>query len=491
MKCPNCGANLPDDKLICEKCGAEFQIVPNYDVNVEGEIYDTLKDIGGSGRSKREREYKDMEFDDNPNLLSMLINGRNGKGTYILLALIVVLVVVIIVVMGKRVSRQNSLEYQLEMANQLVSDNKLLSAVPYLEKAYKIDGKTEHLFKIADYYYSAGRINDAIYTLMEVADTDSSSVTDKETAYRKVVTLYEGASDYAGLADILKHCTLDSIKKDYAKYMVAPPVFNFEGGTYNETITLKITSSLPGGEIHFTKDAATPNENSEVFSSPLFLEYGNYTVNAVYVNAFGVSSEVVTQKYLIDVEFKFEPIILTDSGEYTKATQIKAEVPAAQTLYYTTDGTEPTKESNKYTGPIQMPYGKSTFKFVSFALDGSQSVVVTREYDFKYKSAATPEGCERYLVHKLYERGVLSELFEIDNITAGKKSGRSGYFKYVFTTAYPIEGQDDYFFLVEYNVDDMGNVYNTGDIYAMHVINGDKIYKVNKLGNDKYGLIDF
>ena len=57
MICPNCGAKIPDDKLYCEKCGAEFQIVPDYDVEVEGEIDKTLKNIGNN-------DYKDIEFDD-------------------------------------------------------------------------------------------------------------------------------------------------------------------------------------------------------------------------------------------------------------------------------------------------------------------------------------------------------------------------------------------------------------------------------------------
>ena len=30
MRCTHCGANIPDDQLICPVCGAEVQIVPDY-----------------------------------------------------------------------------------------------------------------------------------------------------------------------------------------------------------------------------------------------------------------------------------------------------------------------------------------------------------------------------------------------------------------------------------------------------------------------------
>ena len=30
MKCLHCGANIPDDQVICPECGAEVQIVPDY-----------------------------------------------------------------------------------------------------------------------------------------------------------------------------------------------------------------------------------------------------------------------------------------------------------------------------------------------------------------------------------------------------------------------------------------------------------------------------
>ena len=30
MKCMHCGADLPEDQLICPSCGREIQIVPDY-----------------------------------------------------------------------------------------------------------------------------------------------------------------------------------------------------------------------------------------------------------------------------------------------------------------------------------------------------------------------------------------------------------------------------------------------------------------------------
>ena len=30
MKCMHCGADLPEDQLICPRCGREIQIVPDY-----------------------------------------------------------------------------------------------------------------------------------------------------------------------------------------------------------------------------------------------------------------------------------------------------------------------------------------------------------------------------------------------------------------------------------------------------------------------------
>ena len=45
MQCPNCGAEIPNDKLICEACGAELEIISDFELDVESEMRDTLNNI--------------------------------------------------------------------------------------------------------------------------------------------------------------------------------------------------------------------------------------------------------------------------------------------------------------------------------------------------------------------------------------------------------------------------------------------------------------
>nr|MCR5278511.1 zinc-ribbon domain-containing protein [Lachnospiraceae bacterium] len=138
MKCPNCGKDIPDDKLYCENCGTEFQIVPNFDVEVDGEIDKTLRDLK---HQAKEIDFDDMEFDNDPNLISSILNGHAGnKIAYIFMGIILVLIIVIIVIQGRKISRQNSLEYQIEKIDELTAAKNYSSAIPYLEKAHKMTG---------------------------------------------------------------------------------------------------------------------------------------------------------------------------------------------------------------------------------------------------------------------------------------------------------------------------------------------------------------
>ncbi len=42
MKCPHCGNELKEGYLICEKCGEEIRIVPDFEPEIENSITETL-----------------------------------------------------------------------------------------------------------------------------------------------------------------------------------------------------------------------------------------------------------------------------------------------------------------------------------------------------------------------------------------------------------------------------------------------------------------
>ncbi len=49
-------------------------------------------------------------------------------------------------------------------------------------------------------------------------------------------------------------------------------------------------------------------------------------------------------------------------------------------IYYTTDGTEPTKKSTKYKEPIQIPEDETVIKAIAMTEDGIPSMIVTKTY---------------------------------------------------------------------------------------------------------------
>ena len=45
MKCPKCGSELEEGKLLCEKCGEEVKIVPEFDIELEDKMKETISSM--------------------------------------------------------------------------------------------------------------------------------------------------------------------------------------------------------------------------------------------------------------------------------------------------------------------------------------------------------------------------------------------------------------------------------------------------------------
>lgn len=476
MNCPKCGNEINDGMMYCEKCGTEILIVTDYDMDIDNEMEKTMSDIVSEEFAS---EY-DVDFDDDPNLISMIFKPRKGgKVYYIFLGIVMVAILIATLIFVRKINIQNSYEYQIEQAEEKVNDNNLLGAISNLEKAYKINPNAEVLFTIANYYYTLGRENDAIFTLTEIT-TGKFLSEDVEMAYRKIISLYDDSKNYVKIAELLEECTNEAILKDYDAYKVYTPSFNVAEGTYEETMAVKILCDGPGN-VYYTVDGSTPNSNSLVFTTPVFLEYGSYTIKAVYINKYGVSSDEISAKYLIDVDFVFEPDIITEAGEYTEATLIVAEVPLMYTLYYTTDGTDPSRESTRYTGPIPMKEGENTYKFISYASDGTESTIVERTYILNILTVYTPAEAVTALIEHLFNTGYLNRDCTKPNI--------DGTFDYMYIDVYPIEEVGSFYLVYERYKAPEGNIGYTNVIFAVNV-NDLSIHRVRALSDGEFVLED-
>ena len=252
MKCPNCGAAIPDGKLYCESCGAELQIVPEIDYDTEVEIEKEMnKTLSVIAHDEFPEEF-DMEYDEDPNIFTMLAGtNKGGKVLYVVTALVVLLFVIGAVIIGRKISANGSFDHQIELAKEYEESG---------EAAYKIKPDATVLMQIAEHYNSLGRENDCIYTLQEVTQGAFNAI-DKENAYRKLISIYLDSEDYEDIAKLLENCDNNAILSAYRDYAVYEPEFNVAEGTYEDAVLLKI-SAKGDGHIYYTLDGSTPTTGS-------------------------------------------------------------------------------------------------------------------------------------------------------------------------------------------------------------------------------------
>ena len=85
------------------------------------------------------------------------------------------------------------------------------------------------------------------------------------------------------------------------------------------------------------------------------------------------------------------PTFSLESGTYIEPDPIKLSAPGEGTIYYTTDGSEPTEESLTYMGPIPLEIGKTTISAMFVNEKGIVSDIVTNTYEVELDIPDAPE----------------------------------------------------------------------------------------------------
>ena len=455
--------------MYCPQCGREVQIVPDFEPEIEEEMTGVLEKITDHLIRSEKAEKKERKIEQEEK--------RRSRISFYSTVIAAVLAGIVFLIFFAS-NQMATVETQLARAEKAAAEKDYEKAISCMLKASEMDATDLDIRnRLGEYYLLDGQTANAIAAFYDVIRADREN----ENAYRNLIGIYEKENDYVTINQLVRDSDSDQIVNTFIKYIANPPQFNYPQGTYEERIPLKLTANT-SGTVYFTMDGSEPDENSQVYTTPLFLDDGIYTVRAFFVNEYGIKSETAVQIYQIHLDQAHEPEVSLNSGEYTQPQMITVTVPQGESVYYTVDGSQPTKDSILYSNPIALPIGGSTYQFISYTEEGTASEVVTRNYPFVMQSEIDLPTAVNLLVVGLVEHGVVTDF----NGSVPDKKGRNVY---VCSSAVCIN-ERNYFLVVEYYEDLLGVDTKTGNLYCVDAQTGE-LFKANVGEDGYYSVVSF
>lgn len=484
MQCPNCKEELKDGNLYCEKCGYEIQMVPDFEPDVDGSILTSLRDI-----QKNVLE----ETQDNQNIqkeqikLSQRMKNfkKEHKMVFYLLATFCVsfcalFIVGIIFLMGYL-----SPDAQYKKAVKAYDKKNYSESLEYVEHTVMLQPEYKEAYFVG--FQCAFILEDFLGAQEYLTEGLKYQAFDENEiiyCFDELIKVYEGKQQYKKINQLLILCPSSIIVTKYQEYLALSVNFSYTEGTYLDTIPLKM-SAEGQGTIYYTTDGSEPGTGSKKYTGPLFLEAGEHLIKAVFINEYGVQSEIVTKQYIIEQKMvPLPPSVSCYSGEYEIPYMITIDYEDGCSVYYTTDGTIPTEESYRYVAPIPMPLGKTEFKFVSYNDDsGYASETITREYTFVLNTDYDYTQAQRDLYALMINENIILDY-------AGTRSNYVGSNSYDYQYVFTEEGMGEFYLFSEYHIPEEGIKNATGLYFAVNVY--DKtIYRVTIDENMDYVLTSY
>ena len=158
------------------------------------------------------------------------------------------------------------------------------------------------------------------------------------------------------------------------------PSFSPAAGSYTSAQQVTLSDATAGAVIYYTTDGSVPTTSSTVYSSPISVDSGSVTINAL-AQASGMSaSNVASTVYTIQPGVTATPTFSPGTGTYTSAQSVAiSDTTPGAVIYYTTNGTTPTTSSAVYSAAITVS-ASSTLEALAIAPGLTQSAVGSAAY---------------------------------------------------------------------------------------------------------------
>ena len=135
------------------------------------------------------------------------------------------------------------------------------------------------------------------------------------------------------------------------KAKVLNPTFSPDAGVVVSGTTVAISTTTEGATIYYTTDGTDPTTGSSVYSAPITINVTT-TIKAIAVKDGFPNSDVVEASYTVAAPVATPTFSLVE-GTYTSIQTVTISTDTEDAdIYYTTNGSEPTTSSKKYSEPI-------------------------------------------------------------------------------------------------------------------------------------------
>ena len=271
----------------------------------------------------------------------------------------------------------HSFSFLYHYAEELYKNENYEAAMKYVDLALdkNPDNSGANLL-MAEIMEQEGDIKSAILILKPFVKKDTAEV----DVCKKLVELLAREGESEEIRKILKGSSQE-IQEACSEYVCEAPVTSLAPGVYTSVRTVQLKADYE--EIYYTLDGSIPDENSTRYTEPIVLNEGSTELKAFGKNSRGVTSEIISRKYVVVLNVPNAPEVTPESGDYYKKTKIKIEIPEGCRAYYAFD-VLPDVDSTEYRQPVSMPEGEHTLYAILVAANGKVSKVTSREYYLEY-----------------------------------------------------------------------------------------------------------
>lgn len=335
MRCTHCNAIIPEGWMRCPRCGKEVQIVPDYnplDDVLTQEVKGSVEDVTRQLQTKDVRDFgrrQEVYQSKAMRVLSQeeLDEIQAGRERA-----------------ARNRSRAEAKRKQQERKKQLVRRRRKVLLILFL--VLLIFGAAFGYFLYQNSY--VGKVAKG-YDALQMKE-------------------YQTAEKY------FKHAIGKNVQRAEAYSGLAETYMEQDEGDEAESVFLSAIASYPSNEELYRAAISFYEETKQLDKISEILE--------------DCDDESVLSS--LKAYVSTEPVFSLDDGKYSEVQEVTLSA-SGETIYYTTDGTNPTSSSTKYTEPILLnEEGKTQIKAIAYNKKKIPSLVVSKTYEIEFPVADAP-----------------------------------------------------------------------------------------------------